>query len=114
MAKFVKVVQKDKVKELIVILHAGLVAAASLAKDMKYPELLKNCRIADMISPVKGALQLGKDTLAIRSLGAVIVEDETPDTAYVAKVLEAALKTSKAAPQSIVKCIQEDRMMPVT
>lgn len=103
LVKFLKATDPLKLKTLIKNVYDGIVLVSGLAKDIGAPNVWQSDEVSGSMSACRANLQFGKDTLAIRSVAALIVADpEHMKHDHIARVIEAAKRMSSAIPESIV------------
>ena len=71
-----KVFDNADAKKLVCLIHNGLVALYEVAKLLKAGPLLKAPSVSPSISAAKAALQVGKDTMAVRACAVLLCTDD--------------------------------------
>lgn len=100
LTRCLKTVDPAKVKKGVTTLYDGLSATAALLNDLDLSGRFRNAEIADQADLCNSCLQFGKDTLATRRVGTMLMSDsDALPAAQIQKVLDAVEKDVEQCPR---------------
>lgn len=106
--KFVKTVNAEKVKTLVRENHYGLALVISLCSKWSV-DTSTGTTLSNKISDAKSSIQFGKNCLAMRTGGLVLITEGDIDPAEVRRKIEAIEKLNVQLPKSILKAMTNKR-----